>query len=180
MTLLVATGVQAEVFHSKESALRLAFPDADTVTPRNFFISDAQKAEAEALGGAALESRMVTCYVGARAGQILGYAFIDTHLVRTLPETLMVVLAPDGRVRATHLLAFHEPPEYQPPRRWLRQFAERRLGPSVRLGADIVAIAGSSMTSEAVTAGIRRVLALYEVLLRPSGGARAGGVRPGA
>lgn len=167
LALLVAAASGAEALHSKESALKLAFPSATSVPPKTFYLTVAQKLEVEARSGASLESRMVTCYVGMRGGEILGYAFLDTHGVRTLSETILIVLDPGGRTRAVHLLAFHEPPEYQPPARWLRQMEGRRLDPSLRLGGDVVAIAGSSLTSEAVTKATRRVLALYEALLRP-------------
>lgn len=161
---------RAEVFHSKESALRLAFPDADRIEQKTLFVTTAQKNRIETLCGASLDSQMVTVYLGRRAKELLGYAFLDTHTVRTMPETFMVVLDTQGRIRATHVLAFHEPPEYLPAKRWLRQFEGRKLDPALRLGGDIVTIAGSSLTSEAVTSSMRRILALYEVLLQPSNG----------
>lgn len=163
----VAFVARAEVFHSKESALRLAFPAASRIDSRTLFLSEAQRSAVEERAGSHLESRMVTCYVGkGQAGEVIGYAFIDTHVVRTLPETFMVVLDPAGSVRAVHILAFHEPSDYLPPPRWLRQFGGRRLSRSLAMGQDVVGIAGSSMSSQAVTAGVRRILALHEVMLR--------------
>jgi hypothetical protein len=111
---------------------------------------------------------MVTCYVGERGGAVQGYAFFETQVVRTLPATFMVVLDPGGRVRTVQILAFHEPSDYQPPDRWLRQFRGRALGRGLAVGQDIVGIAGSTLSSQAVTAGVRRILAVYDVLLRPS------------
>jgi hypothetical protein len=105
-------------------------------------------------------------YVGERQGQLLGYAVIDTHVVRTLPETFMTVLHPDGRVNAVHILAFHEPQEYLPAPGWLAQFKDKALSPTLTMRRDIAGIAGATMSAFAVTAGIRRVLALYEVVLR--------------
>ena len=46
-----------------------------------------------------LASRLVTMYVGRKDGAIVGYAFIETHTVRSLPETILVVIDPDGRSR---------------------------------------------------------------------------------
>jgi hypothetical protein len=53
-----------------------------------------------------------------------------------------------------------------PTKRFLAQFDARTLGPELRLGGDIHGIAGSSLSSRAVTTGVRRSLALYEVLVR--------------
>lgn len=164
--LFAGTPARAEVFHSKESALRLAFPSAERVQPRTLFLTEDQKTSVERRAGSSLESRMVTCYVGTRGGEVQGYAFFETHLVRTLPATFMVVLDPSGRVRAVHILAFHEPSDYLPSERWLRQFSGQRLGRELAVGQDIVGIAGSTMSSQAVTAAVRRILAVYDVVLR--------------
>jgi len=71
-----------------------------------------------------------------------------------LPETFLVVLSPDGKVTATHLLAFYEPSEYAPPARWLEQFHGATAADELRVGRGIAGITGSTLTSEAVTAGI--------------------------
>jgi len=78
----------------------------------------------------------------------------------------MVVLAPDGNVVGTYLLAFYEPPEYAPPERWLAQFRGATLSSELRVGRGIAGITGSTLTSEAVTGGLRRALAIYAVLLK--------------
>lgn len=162
---LMATEARSEIFHSRESALRLAFPACDTVKTRTVVLDDAQRAQVEQRAGAALASQIVRTYVGERDGAVVGYAFIETHRVRSLPETVMVVVDRDATVRGTHLLAFHEPAEYLPPARWLAQFDHERLDGDLALGRDIAGIAGSTLTAQAVTACVRRAVAVAEVLL---------------
>jgi hypothetical protein len=156
------------VFHSRESALRLAFPGADEVEARDLFLSDAEAEKIERAARAPLTSRLVTVYVGRRGGEIAGYAFLDTHPVRTLPETLLVVLDAQGRLAGTHLLAFHEPPEYAPPERWLARFTGRDLGADLWSRRDIDALSGATLTAGAITAAIRRLLAVWQVELAPA------------
>ena len=158
-------GAQAEVFHSRESALRLAFPDADTVDKRELFLSSEEAAAAEQAGRVKLQSRLVTVYVGRREGRVLGYAFIETHKVRSLPETVLVVVEPDGSARALHILAFHEPPEYAPSQEWLAQFQGRPLDDDLSLRGDIDAITGATLTANALTASVRRLLAVFDAAI---------------
>ena len=168
--LLAPERASAAVFHSKESALRLAFPDADSVTVRDLFLSDEEAGQVERAARSPVESRLVSVYVGHRDSRVTGYAFFDTHRVRTLPETFLLVLGPAGRVRGTHLLAFHEPPEYQPPARWLERFAGRVLDDDLALGRDVDGITGSTLTAHALTAAVRRLLAVHRVKLAPENG----------
>src|SRR5262245_37438132 len=77
----------AKVFMTQEEALKSAFP-AD-VQPRRqtAFLTDAQAASLQKAAGAPLPSKVITYYTGADRT-----VYFDTHLVRTLPETLMIVV----------------------------------------------------------------------------------------
>jgi hypothetical protein len=163
---------KAEVYHSRESALRLAFPEADNIEKRELFLSSAEAADVERLAGVKLPSRLVTVYVGTRDARVVGYAFIETHQVRSLPETVLLVVYPDGRAKAVHMLAFHEPPEYAPTERWLGQFAGRPLDRSLSLRGGVDGITGATLTANAITASVRRILAVFQVAV---GAAAAGG-----
>jgi hypothetical protein len=173
IVLALAAGPQlasAKVFFSQKEALELAFPGAERVEKRTELLDDARARAVEELARAELPSRLVTLYTGMAGGRVLGYAVIEQHTVRTQPEAFLVVISPEGAVRSVRMLAFYEPEEYLPPERWLRQFDGRGLGPGLRLGGEIHGIAGSTLSARAVSAGVRRALALHEVLVTRAGG----------
>ena len=163
---LLASPGGATVYYARDEALKLAFPDADRVAPKDVFLTREQRDAIETQAKSKLDSDLITVYVGFRGDQALGYAIFDTHVVRTLPETFLVVLSPAGAVTATYLLAFYEPSEYAPPERWLAQFRDATLSDELRVGRGIVGITNSTLTSEAVTGGIRRALAIHAVVLK--------------
>ncbi len=103
-----------------------------------------------------------------RDGDVIGYALIDIHNVRTLPEAFMVVLSPAGEVRSLRVLAFHEPLEYKPTNRWYRQFDNKSIDARLRLGGDVHGVVGATLSARATTRGVRRALAYYQVLI-PNG-----------
>jgi len=166
---VLALGVRvasATVFLARDEALALAFPGAERLEDRVFILTDEQKAAIEKLARAPLETKLWTLHVGWRSGEVQGYAIIDSHVVRTLPETFMVVFDPAGTVQRVEVLAFHEPPEYLPPVRWVEQFKGRVLDDDLKLHAGIQGITGATISATAMTAGVRRALALYKVLVR--------------
>lgn len=158
--------VQAKVFYARNELAQLAFPNADRVDARDFILTPAQRAMIENEARGKLDSDIVTVYVGHTGTKVTGYAFIDTRTVRTLPETFLVVVTPEGTVSDTHVLAFYEPLEYLPSDRWLRQLKDRRLSDRLKVGDEIAAITGSTLSSNAIVAGIRRALAAYHVLIQ--------------
>lgn len=173
--LWVATAVphvEAQTFLTQEEALRLAFPEADSVVRRTAYLGEAQLERVRELAGegAQAPSAVVTHYVAMRGGRPVGAAYFDAHRVRTLPEALMIVVGPDDRIRRIEVLKFSEPPEYVAPGGWLAQFEGKALGPRLSLKGDIVNMTGATLTSGAVTSAARRVLALH-ALIRPLGAA---------
>jgi Na+-translocating ferredoxin:NAD+ oxidoreductase RnfG subunit len=161
-----AAAAPAVVYHSQREALELAFPEADRIERRSFVLTDEQANVIQELARAPLGSRIVTFHVGWRGDQVIGYAAIDVHTVRTLPEALLVILTPQGMVRSVRVLAFHEPEEYLPMRRWFDQFTGRKLEPSLQLKRGIHAVSGATLSARATTRSVRRTLALYQVLIR--------------
>jgi hypothetical protein len=168
---LGAAGAGAEVFLSQQEALALAFPEADRVETRTHVLTDEQAARIEALSRGPLDSKLVRIHTGWRGEEVLGYALIDVHVVRTLSEALLVVLSPAGEVRNLRVLAFHEPPDYLPKERWYAQFEGKTGSAPLRIGGDLHGVVGATLSSRAAALCVRRALACYEVLIR---GGRAG------
>lgn len=157
---------EAKVFHTVQEALALAFPEADRVEPHSFFLTEAQVEQVQNLAQAPVETKIITCHIGRTGQDVLGYAFIETHIVRTLPETFLIVVSPRGTVQRILTLAFYEPQEYLASERWIAQFDQRSLTPQLQVERDIHGIAGSTLTARAATRGIRKALALFQVLIQ--------------
>jgi hypothetical protein len=176
LALALASSASAKVFYSREEAVKLAFPDADRVEDEAVLLDDAQLEQVEEISRSRLETRLVRVYRGYRDDALIGYAFIDVHNVRTLPEAFLVVLTPAGEVRSLRVLAFHEPLEYMPNERWYEQFRNKSLNEPLRLGRDVHGIVGATLSAQATTLGVRRALAFYTVMLK--GGEHASAVAP--
>ncbi len=164
--LLAPVPAGSKVFHSRSDALRIAFPDAERIEDETFVLSDAQAERITAIAQSPLDSKLVKIYTGYRGDALLGYAVIDTHNVRTMPEAFMVVLTPAGGVRSVRVLAFYEPLDYLPNERWYSQFDGKSLESPLRLGGDIHAVVGATLSARATTRGVRRALAFYRVLVK--------------
>ena len=165
--LVLAAPAAARVFLTVDEALALAFPQA-RIERRTVYLTDAQRARAAELAGAEVASAIVHPYVATRDGEVVGTAYFDTHRVRTLPETLMVVVDPRGRPARVEVLSFDEPADYLPRKPWYRQFDGGALDDDLALQRDIRPVAGATLTARATTDAVRRVLALHRVIAPPA------------
>ena len=168
LAAVAGSAAVARVYMTQQQALEAAFPAPATVTRRTLYLDEAQRRRAAELARAPVDNRIVAYYEGSVAGKVTGYAYFDTHLVRTLPETIMVLVRPDGGIARIDILSFDEPDDYFPRDRWRAQFGGRRLDDDLALDRGIRALSGATLSARAVTAAARRVLAVHRLFVAPA------------
>lgn len=156
--LLPAGAVRAELGGKEEAAAREMFPEAERIEAKDVLLTDEMARRIEELARARVTERLVTFYVARRAGAVLGYGVIHSHVVRTKRETLSIAFEPDGRIRRIRVLAFLEPEEYRPPDRWLAQFEGKGPGDPLATGRDIAPITGATLTARGIAEQSRWLL----------------------
>ena len=152
----------SKVYMTRDEALKLAFPGADRIEKRHVYLTEEQAKEIETTARTKLESKLYLFYEGKRDGETLGYAVIDTHLLRTVTETIMVVINPDGTLRQVEILAFFEPPDYMPPDSWINLFSKKKPSDSLQVGRDIPNVTGATITSNSMASSVRRIMAVFQ------------------
>lgn len=158
------TALALPVYSSRDQALARAFPPPATVERKTYFLTEAERESASRLAKARIESSLVVAYVGRGPKGILGTAYFDTHTVRTMPETILVTVKPDGSVGGVEVLAFGEPEDYLPRPRWLGLFGGKRLEPNLAVGRGLAHVTGATLTTRAIAEAVRRVLAIHTVM----------------
>jgi hypothetical protein len=162
--LLVGTPAgHAKVWLTMDEALAQAFPQCE-VERRTVYLTESQLARARDLAGVEIDGALVIPYVARRGEEDVGTAYFDTHRVRTLPETLMVVIDADHRLVRIAVLSFREPEEYLPSEAWYRQFNGRVLDDDLNVKRTIHAVTGATLTVRVTADAVRRVLAIHRVL----------------
>lgn len=96
--------------------------------------------------------------------QIDGYAVIDDEKGQHQPISFGIKFSADGKVMQSEIMAYRE--EYGEEireGRFQRQFTGKQHGDSVRLGSDIVAISGATISSRSMTLAMQRAMALVAI-----------------
>jgi Na+-translocating ferredoxin:NAD+ oxidoreductase RnfG subunit len=181
LAILCALGAreaQSRVFMTQEQAIKEAFPPPATFERRTLYLDDAQARRAAESAGVPIEMRVVPYYVGTRDGRVIGYAYFDTHLVRTLPETVCVRLTAAGAIAAIDIVSFDEPDDYRVTPRWLEQFNGQAPEDPRRMAGAIRSLSGATLSARAVTDAARRVIAIHRLFVQPPAAVAPGGGSP--
>jgi len=129
----------------------------------DIFLNKTQVEKIEALSYSRLDSKIYIFYKFTNGNDTLGYAVINTHLLRTKSETVMYVIDNEGRLINAEILAFFEPSEYMQSDKWLELFENRNLDKNLRIDRDIPNITGATITTHAFTDSVRKVLAIFQI-----------------
>lgn len=163
--LILALGIFSSLgFRDPDLALEEIFPKAK-IEIKNIILTDDEVKSAEALSGIAPETRLASFYIARKRDEILGYAYIDFHIVRSNPEAVLYVINPKGEIEVVEILHSGEPPEYRANEGWLKGFKGKSLDTDpIRLRIDTPNITGATMSAKAITDNTRKVLALWKVV----------------
>jgi hypothetical protein len=165
--LLLAFGRLAggEVILTEKEALARAFP-GQAVAKRTLYLKPEEVKAVESAARSRLPSLVVTAYEAKRDDLVTGRAVLDTQIVRTMPETVLTVVEPGGRLRMALVLQFGEPTDYLPREGWLKTLEGKTLDDDLWPGRGVRRVTGSTLTVQALTEAVRRSLAIDRLLLR--------------
>jgi hypothetical protein len=160
-----------QVFYTPRSVLGALFPSSQRVTYRRVDLSPEVRRRADKRLGYPLPQSSYTFYIALSGDKVDGYALIDDAPGQYLPITYAVKFSPTGELQRLEIMVYRE--KYGSEvgdARFRRQFLGKTLADPLVLGGDIVAVSGATISSRALSTGIRRALYLLdELILHPPG-----------
>jgi hypothetical protein len=155
---LFSTGA-SQVHLSKDEALTLYL--GDSVERKTLFLTDEQVRSIQSKAKAKIESKIVTYYVSQR-----GIAFFEKRTIRTMPATFIIVIDHRGAVQGVEMLAFFEPEDYLPPKRWMKTFANKTVDDDLWLKRGVYNISGATLSAQAITESVRKFLVTHDLVIK--------------
>jgi len=158
-----------QVYFTKEEALAKVFAQADSLWVERWTPSDAERDELEGRLGWKVAEDFFEIHRAHRDGRDLGYAVITEEQGRFKPITFIVKLSKSLRVDLVLVMVYRESRGDGVKRqRFLKQFQDKDAAEPLRLNRDIVAVSGATMSSRALAAGVRKVLAVVSMNYTPA------------
>ena len=153
---------KAETYYTSRSVLSSFFPKSEKVSYTTFSPSKTQRAQLKKELGYELSKSSYHFFVATTEGHLDGYAFIDDVMGQHLPITFAVKLSPEGVVLREEVMVYREAhgDEIRNPR-FSKQFRGKTVHDSMRPNKDIDCVSGATISSRAITLGVRRALVLF-------------------
>ena len=142
------------------------FPSSQRVTYRRFELTAELRGKlAQKLGAAPPKDGYVFYY--ALTGETVdGYALIDEAMGQYMPITYAVKFSPQGVVQQLEIMVYRENYGSEvTDARFRKQFVGKTAADPIMLDGDITAVSGATISSRALTVGLRRALVLISELV---------------
>ena len=164
--LVIAAPVQATVYLSVEQAQALMFPGA-SLTPVPLTLTPEQVKGIERASDVNVLSSQVKAWRASTGGWFIADQVVGKH------EFIPFALAIDehGAVKAVEILEYREAYGDQVRNEaWRAQFVGKTHASPLKLNDDIKNISGATLSSRHMTDGVKRLLAMYELVLAHANG----------
>src|SRR5439155_4668927 len=151
---------EAQVFLTEDQALRGLFGNCRIERREKILTDEDRQALLKATGLHFPESSF-TFLVAEHNGALAGYSLVMNEIGKSEPITFMVVMNPEHRVVDVLVMVFRESRGAEiREKRFLRQFQGKKSGDPIAINNDIVNYSGATLSSRAITRGVKRALGL--------------------
>jgi Na+-translocating ferredoxin:NAD+ oxidoreductase RnfG subunit len=165
---LVAAAVPAYAtdYLTIPQAQQALFPEADRFLDATVELDAGQRAAIEKLSGVRQRWKKQAVWRAEKDGVHLGWLIVDDVIGKHEFITYATALSPDAKVLGIEILSYRETHGHQIRNaEWRNQFVGKTLADPFKLDQDIPNISGATLSCRNVTNGVKRLLALQELVL---------------
>ncbi|SKA25202.1 FMN-binding domain-containing protein [Enhydrobacter aerosaccus] len=160
--VIITVPAHATIYFTTEQAQQKMFPGA-SFSPAPAQLSDADRRAMYDRSGVHEPfdpSRVWRASTG-------GWFVIDEVVGKHEHIKYAVAIGADGAVRSIEIMEYNESYGYEVrDPSWRQQFVGKTASSSLKFGSDIRNISGATLSSKHITDGVRRVLAMYDLVLK--------------
>ncbi len=152
LVLCLAESRTVKEWQQTEALARRVFPEATGFVHVTLPLNQAEKDTLQLL-------------VVEKNNEVAGYAIIDDVKGKDQPITYCVIVDEKLAVKSVEILAYREPygGEIQNSS-WLKQFFGKQPNDELRQGREVKNITGATISSRAITLGVKKLLALLHII----------------
>ena len=158
---IVVSSATAESLLTQEQALKIVFPKSESVQAETKILTPEQRKTLELNTGLRFAESEYPTFVATSNSQVDGYAVILNEIGKHENITFIVGVSPKGKVTEVAVLDYRESRGGEvKEQRFLSQFRGKTSSDPIRVNQDIVNYTGATLSSYAISRGVRRALAL--------------------
>jgi Na+-translocating ferredoxin:NAD+ oxidoreductase subunit G len=162
---VIAGPLHAAEYLTKAEALKVLFNEADEFRDKSVTFSDEQIDKIKELSGVRQRSKTITISQALKKGKLLGVVIIDEVIGKHEYITYATGISSESQVTGVEIMSYRETHGGEIREAgWRKNFKGKKLSDKFKLDVDIPNISGATLSCRNVTDGVKRLLAIQQVL----------------
>ena len=159
---------RAEKYLGATEAARIAFPAAEVFRERWVELTPSETKAIAQKAGVKVRVAKVRLILAERGTNLVGIVLVDQVIGKHELIDYAVALVPEGTIAAVEILEYRENyGQAIKQAKWRAQFRDKSVASPLKLNDDIYNISGATLSCRHVAEGIKRLLATFDMVVRP-------------
>lgn len=164
--LFLSLPIYAKVLITPQNAMKQTFTGAPAVTEKTVALNNAQIASIEKNSKTKLSANSIKIFTSQNKSKNIGYGVLLDTKIRSKNGVVLYMITPDGALKSIEIVAFNEPMEYIPSKKWIEQFQNSTAQTIEDNSKKAPAITGATLSAKIIIDGSKSALAIYDEVLK--------------
>jgi len=162
---LSALSLNAVMLISPQEAMNFAYGEDAKIVKKNILLTKKQASVIQKEARGKLRSKIFRIFKATKNNKILGYGILVNKKVRSKNAVILYFIS-NGILKSIEIIAFNEPMEYLPSKKWNSQFENIETEKMLRVSKEIPTISGATLSARTITDGSRLAFSNYNEILK--------------
>jgi Na+-translocating ferredoxin:NAD+ oxidoreductase RnfG subunit len=166
-TLIFCTlPLSAKMLVSPIDAMKQSYGVDSKIIEESIILSGAEAKKVQDASQVKLGTKIFKVFKAVEDSKTLGYGVLINRKIRSKNGVVLYMISPESVLKGIEVIAFNEPMEYVPSKKWISQFENVDTKTPLALSKDIPTITGATLSAKSFVDGSRVAFSIYNELLK--------------
>lgn len=148
------------------NAMNQSYGAKSKISEENILLTNIQAKKIQEESNVKLDSNIFKVFKAQLSGKTVGYGVLINRKIRSKNGVVLYLISSDSVLKSIEVIAFNEPMEYVPSKKWMSQFENVNSNTPLNLSKDIPTITGATLSAKSFVDGSKIAFALYNEVLK--------------
>lgn len=164
--IFLALPLSAKMLISPIDAMNQSYGAKSKISEDNILLTNIQAKKIQEESNVKLETNIFKVFKAEQNGKIIGYGVLINKKIRSKNGVVLYLISTDSVLKGMEIIAFNEPMEYIPSKKWISQFENVKTQTQLNLSKDIPTITGATLSAKSFVDGSKIAFAIYNEVLK--------------
>lgn len=166
LLIFLTLPLSAKMLISPKDAMEQNYGAKSKIVEDSIILSAAEAKKIQELSGVKLDSKIFKVFKALQDGKAIGYGVLINRKIRSKNGVVLYLISSESVLKGIEVIAFNEPMEYVPSKKWISQFENIETNKPLALSKDIPTITGATLSAKSFVDGSKLAFAFYNEVLK--------------